>query len=468
MEKKEACGLFGITNHQQAFHLTTLGLFALQHRGEEAAGIATSNGEKIFLKSGLGKVDKVFAKNKFDPTTLANLLGSNQAIGHTRYSITGKPTIQNVQPLVIDHLKGKFALAHNGNLTNSKEIRESLEKKGSVFQTTMDSEVILHLILKSKAITLKEAIVDAVRKIKGAYSLLIMTKDTIYAVRDPHGFRPLCLGTVNGSMVVASETCALDLMGARYMGQVDAGTIVTIKKGKITEDAIFSTSNNISRCIFEMIYFSRPDSLIFGDSVYDFRKTTGKILAEESPVDADLVVPIPDSGNYAALGYAEKLNIPFELAITKNHYFGRSFIQPQQSDRDFTVKLKLNPIKNVIHKKKIILVDDSIVRGTTTRKKIKALRSVGAKEIHLRIASPPIKHPCYFGIDFPDRKKLIANNKTLKEITDFLEVDSLAYLSLDGLLKSTKQLGYCTACFSGKYPLKVKGSYSKEELELFN
>ena len=459
-EKKEACGLIGITNHREAVYLTTLGLFSLQHRGEEAAGIAYSNGERINLKSGLGKVHDVFSNNDYSK----DFSHAFQAIGHTRYSTTGKNNAKNIQPTLVDHLKGQFALAHNGNLINAKELKMELEKMGSVFQTSMDSEIFVHLIAKSKHLDFEEAIIEAVKKVRGSYSLLIMTKDTIYGIRDPQGFRPLCVGKFGDSLVVASESCALDLIEAKYMGQVHAGEMVILKNNVMEKRKIFPNPR-LSRCIFEMIYFSRPDSLVFGKSIYSFRKATGRILAEESPVDADVVIPIPDSGNCAALGYSEKLKIPLELGITKNHYFGRSFIQPEQSERDFLVKLKLNPIKNLILKKKIVLIDDSIVRGTTTKKKIKILRSVGAKEIHLRIASPPIKHPCYFGIDFPNQKELIANNKTLEEIRKFLGLDSLAYISLAGLLKSAEENNFCVGCFSGDYPLHVKEAVTKEVLQ---
>ncbi len=462
MEKKEACGLFGITNHAEAVHLTTLGLFALQHRGEEAAGIAYCVDKRIHLKSGLGKVNEVFANNDYKK----EFQNSYQAIGHTRYSITGGLSVKNIQPLVVRHLKGEFSIAHNGNLINAKELREKLERQGSVFQTTMDSEIFVHLIANSKAQNFEDAIAESVRQVRGSYSLLIMTSDTIYGVRDPNGFRPLCLGKLDDSLIITSETCALDLLNAKYMGQVHAGQMVVLKKNESRVKKIFSKPN-LSRCIFEMIYFSRPDSLIFGNSVYQFRKKTGKVLAQEAPVEADFVVPIPDSGNHAAIGYAEELKLPIEFAITKNHYFGRSFIQPEQSERDFYVKLKLNPIKNLINKKRIVLIDDSIVRGTTTKKKIKALKSVGAKEVHLRIASPPITHPCYFGIDFPDKSKLIANKMDLKEIKNYLELDSLAYISLQGLESAGNDLSYCKACFSGEYPLKIDGDQKKENLELF-
>jgi len=456
---KEACGLFGIMGHTDAATLTVLGLFALQHRGEEAAGIASSNGHKIFIHTGLGHVNK-----NFDTNIIKKLEGRN-AIGHTRYSVTGSPNVRNVQPILVEHTKGRIAVAHNGNITNSIELKRKLENKGAIFQTTMDSEIILHLIARSKHRDLKDAIIDSVKLLKGAFSLLFLTQDKIYAVRDPYGFRPLCLGMLDDANIVSSETSALDLVNAKYMGQVNPGEIVTLDRSGISREKIFNPKKGAS-CIFELVYFSRPDSLIFGQSVYQFRKDLGKTLAREYPVDADLVIPVPDSGVYAALGYAEEARLPFEMAITRNHYVGRTFIQPDQKLREYFTRIKLNPIKNIIHKKRIIIVDDSIVRGTTTRERIKLLRGVGAKEVHMRISCPPIKHPCFYGIDFPDPKKLIANNMTLTEARKYLNLDSLHYISLEGMLEAagTKNK-FCNACFTGHYPTRINSHLHKEALE---
>ena len=464
---REECGLFGVINHPEAYDLTIMGLFALQHRGEESSGIAVADNHTIKIKAGLGHVKKVFQSNQSHKSF--NSKGS-MSIGHTRYSITGSSSIsRNTQPIVAHHSKGSFAVAHNGNLTNAKALKLQLEQAGSIFQTSMDSEILLHLIARSKHADFKNSIIEALQFIEGAFSFLIITHDTIYAVRDPHGFRPLCFGKLDENIFsIASESCALDLIGAKYMGQVHAGEIYTFNHdGKYSRER-YAEVHKENKCIFEMIYFARPDSLIFGESVYNFRKEVGRILAREAPPpdNAQMVIPIPDSGNYAALGYASASNLPFEIGITRNHYIGRSFIQPKQTIRALSAKIKLNPIKNLIHKKSIVLVDDSIVRGTTTKKKIIALKNCGTKEIHLRIASPPIVSPCFYGVDFPNRADLIACQKNIQEMQKFLEVDSLVFVSLDGILKASHndKNSYCKACFTGKYPTKVHFNAHKEHL----
>ena len=458
---KESCGVFGVMNHEKAARLVVFGLFSLQHRGEEACGVVSCDGNRFHQHLCMGRVSESFDEN------IIRSLSGTTAIGHTRYSVTGTPGPKNIQPIVVRHIKGQIAVSHNGNLTNALELRRKLEKEGAIFQSTMDSEIILHLIVKSKKKTIRESIIDAARHLKGAYSLLIMTEEEIFALRDPWGFRPLCLGQINDgkTTVVASETCALDLIQARYMGQVDPGEMVSIRKEQpwLREHVI--PKEKMAACIFEMVYFSRPDSLVFGQSVYQFRRKAGAILAREAPVEADMVVPIPDSGTPPALGYAEATRLPLEMGITRNHYVGRSFIQPTQGRRESLARIKLNPIKNIIYNKRIVIVDDSIVRGTTTRERIRSLREAGIREVHMRIACPPIRHACHFGIDFPDPEKLIANRMSIEEIKQYLNLDSLAYLSLEGLLKAGEGKNYfCHACYSGDYPY-LAAETSKETLE---
>ncbi len=488
-DKKEACGLVGITQHPHATALTATGLFALQHRGEEACGIAWWDEGRIHSTLASGLVQKNFSHllgHKISPAEIQNAARLKTThppvIGHTRYSVTGGNELRNIQPLVVEHLKGSFALAHNGNLSNSRELKYKLEQRGAIFQTTNDSEIFVHLIAQSTASSFKDSIIDALQHIEGAYSLLILCKDQLYAIRDPHGFRPLCLGRIpitptQQAMVVASETCALDFMNAESMGSVRPGELVTLnvnaKDGAFTREPIFSTESirarkiQEARCIFELIYFSRPDSVVFNEPVYAFRKELGRLLAQEAPAEADIVVPIPDSGNIAALGYAEASGISLEFAITRNHYTSRSFIQPNKAVRKQMVSLKLNPIKHLIKGKRIIIIDDSIVRGTTTKAKIIQLRACGAKEIHMRVTSPPITHGCYYGIDFPDKSSLIANNKTIAEICEHLGLDSLAFIKLDTMLKATPtQKRFCTACFTGDYPTAIDIKQNKAVLSL--
>ena len=444
---KEYCGLFGVYGHKEASMLTYLGLYALQHRGEESCGIVSSNGKRIFQHKAMGVVPEVFDKN-----TLKKLKG-HLSIGHVRYSTTGSSVLKNAQPFLINHSRGRTAVAHNGNLTNSKELRKKLEKEGSIMQTTMDSELILHLIVKARSKDIKEALVEVLPQIQGSYSLLMLTDKLLIGARDPRGFRPLCIGKIGEAFVLASETCALDLVNAEYVRDVEPGEIVVISKNGLESIKPFPRVEK-AFCIFEFIYFSRPDSNIFTKNVYLTRKRLGKALAVENPVEADFVMPIPDSGVYAAIGYSEESKIPIEMGMIRNHYIGRTFIEPSQLQRDFKVKIKLNPIRDVLKGKKIIIVEDSIVRGTTSKARVSALREAGAKEIHMRVSCPPLISPCFYGIDFPTAKELIASKRSIDEIGSFIGVDSLKYLSLDGMLNSMllSKENFCTACFTKKYP----------------
>jgi len=459
--KKEYCGIFGIFDHPNAVDLTYLGLYSLQHRGEESCGMAVSDGRRIRQSTGMGLVPEVFNKNK-----LKGLKGK-RAIGHVRYSTTGSSILRNAQPFMINHHRFSISIAHNGNLTNAVQIRRQLEKEGAIFQTTMDSELVLHLLVRSKKERLAEKLTEALGKCEGAYAMLFLTDKKLVGVRDPYGFRPLCLGKKDGSYVLASETCALDLIGAEYVRDIEPGEIVIISEEGLSSVKPFLGVREAC-CIFEYIYFSRPDSNIFGGSVYQARKLLGMKLAEEHPVRADIVMSIPDSGNYAALGYAEKSGLPFEFGMIRNHYIGRTFIQPSQEMREHGVKIKLNPIKETLRGKKVVVVEDSIVRGTTTSGRIRAIRDAGAEEIHMRISCPPIRFPCYYGIDFPSRKELIANQlSSVDEIGDFIGVDSLKYLSLGGMIEAVEKSGrgFCTACFSGEYPTKISKKVNKRSLE---
>ena len=454
------CGIFGITNHKEAAKLTYLGLYALQHRGEESAGIVTGHCKKLLSYKGLGLVGDIFNKD-----VLKNLKG-DVAVGHVRYSTTGSTTTKNIQPFYIKHKKENLTIAHNGNLINTAELHGKLEKNGAIFQTTMDSEVIAHLFTHSNEKDYKKRIGNMLCQLQGAYSLVMLLNDVLIGARDPFGWRPLCIGKLNESYVLASETCALDLIQAKYVRDVEPGEIVFISKKGI-ECIKPCKEHKKAFCIFEYIYFSRPDSDIFGSNVYLSRKQLGKQLAKEHPVDCDLVMSIPDSGNYAAVGYAAALKKPCEVGMIRNHYVGRTFIQPSQFIRDFKVKVKLNPIKAVLKGKKVAVIEDSIVRGTTSKARIKALRNAGAKEIHMRVTCPPLKYPCFFGIDFPTKEELIASNQSIKDIAKHLGLDSLEYISLGGMLKSMKQPddNFCTACFSGNYPVTLPKKLSKYILE---
>ena len=455
------CGIVGVSNHKDAAKIVFLGLFALQHRGEEAVGIASYDKKHVHIAKNLGLVS-----DAFDEQSLKNLKGPI-AIGHTRYSTTGSSSFKNIQPFLVTHKSKPLAVAHNGNLTNTEYLYKKLEEEGSIFQTTMDSEIIVHLLAKGRNGDLKTWFLDVLSQLQGAFSLIFLVGDVIVGARDPQGFRPLCLGKIDDSYILASETCAMDLTRAKFIREIKPGEIVFIKGNTIESTFLpMDAKKNKSHCIFEDVYFARPDSNIFGDNVYEVRKRLGAQLAMEHPVKADFVMAIPDSGTYAALGYAQQLNLPYEIGLIRNHYIGRTFIQPTQFLRDFRVRIKLNPIENVIKGRKIIVVEDSIVRGTTSRSRVEELRRAGAKEIHMRISCPPIKHPCFYGIDFPSKKELIAANKTVKEIADFIKVDSLEYLSLEGMLKVVKDSkDYCHACFSGQYPVPIPKNTSKYLLE---
>lgn len=445
------CGVFGIFGNPEAANLTYLGLYALQHRGQEGAGIVAADEKNLRVEKGLGLVNDVFNKEK-----LARLSG-DRAIGHVRYSTQGEDTLKNVQPFLVSYSHGQLALAHNGNLTNAVYLRRKLEKSGSIFQTTSDTEIIIHLIARSQKESLRERICDALNQVEGAYCLLFLTEKALYAVRDPYGFRPLALGDLNGKWVVASETSAFDLIGAKFVREIEPGEMIKLSTEGIDNSFPFRKEKNC-QCVFEHIYFSRPDSLVFGKNVYDVRVAQGKQLAIEQPAEADIVVPVPDSGVPAAIGYAEQSKIPFQMGIIRNHYVGRTFIEPEQAIRNFGVKIKLNPIREVLNGKSVVMIDDSIVRGTTSRKIVQMLKSCGAKEIHVRISSPPILGPCFYGIDTPTKSELIASSKSMIQIRDFLGADSVGYLSIEGLLhvEGKEKSRFCTACFDDRYPILPK------------
>jgi amidophosphoribosyltransferase len=447
------CGVFGIFGHPEAAKMAYLGLYALQHRGQESAGIASTDGAQVFVHKSLGLVQEIFT-----PEVIARLPG-DASIGHTRYSTAGDNTLMNAQPVVIDCNKGKIALGHNGNLTNAIELRKKLEHRGSIFQTTSDTEVIVHLIARSQARNLTGAIADALNQVEGAYSLLLLTRDEIYAIRDPRGFRPLCLGRLDGAWVAASETCALDLIDAEYVRDVEPGEMVRISRSGL-ESLHFAPEKPLQQCVFEHVYFSRPDSLVFGMPVNRTRERLGRLLAKEHPVEADIVTPVPDSGVPAAIGYSADSGIPFRMALIRNHYIGRTFIEPSQAIRDFGVKLKLNPVRRMLEGQRVILVDDSIVRGTTSRKIVRLVRDAGATEVHVRISCPPTISPCYYGVDTPRREELIAANYSVEEIRKYLGADSLGYVSLEGLrlaMEDTDDTNhkFCTSCYTGSYPTEL-------------
>jgi len=446
---KEECGIFGVVSHAEAARIVYLGLYALQHRGQESAGIVSSNRNKLHLEKGMGYVADVF-----DESRLERLQG-DAALGHVRYSTAGESAALNAQPILVDCWRGPIALAHNGNLTNAASLRNELERDGAIFHSTSDSEVILHLISRSRRRTLQEAFVEALRVVQGAYSLALLTPEYLLAARDPHGFRPLCIGRVNGAYVIASETCAFDLINAEYIRDVEPGEVLRIEQNSLEFQRPLPREKS-SFCVFEHIYFSRPDSLVFGRTVNSSRREMGKNLAREQGIEADVVVPVPDSGVSAAIGYSQESGIPLEFGLIRNHYIGRTFIEPKQSIRNFGVKIKLNPVREILRGKRIVLVDDSIVRGTTSRKIVRIIRAAGAKEIHMRITAPPIISPCYYGIDIPTRSELIASTKSVEEIRDFIEADSLGYMSLDAMLRSVgDKAEFCSACFTGQYPTEV-------------
>jgi amidophosphoribosyltransferase len=444
------CGVFGIFGHPEAAKMAYLGLYALQHRGQESAGIASTDGTDIHVHKSLGHVQEIFT-----PDVIAQLPGE-VAIGHTRYSTAGDTSLMNAQPVVIDCNKGKLALGHNGNLTNALEVRRRLEHRGSIFQSTSDTEVIVHLIARSSARNLSGAIADALNQVEGAYSLLLLTRDEIYAIRDPRGFRPLCLGRLNGAWVAASETCAFDLIDAEYVREVEPGEMVRISRSGI-ESIRFAPEKPHQYCIFEHVYFSRPDSVVFGRPVNESRERLGRLLAQEHPAQADLVTPVPDSGVPAAIGYAAESGIPFRMGLIRNHYIGRTFIEPEQAIRDFGVKLKLNPVRRMLEGKRVVLVDDSIVRGTTSRKIVRLMREAGATEVHVRISCPPTISPCYYGVDTPRREELIGANNSVEQIRQFLGADSLGYLSLKSMRAAVEDTEgkFCTSCYTGSYPTEL-------------
>lgn len=455
----DECAVFGIFGHEEAANLTYLGLYALQHRGQEASGIVSGDGDQFFVQKGMGLVADIYNKSVLEK------LPGHMAIGHNRYSTAGGNDLKNVQPLIVNFALGNLALAHNGNLINAQVLRNELEAYGAIFQSTSDSEVIIHLIAHSKADSFLARVIDALSQVRGAFSIVLMTDNGLIAVRDPHGLRPLCLGRVRSSWIVASETCAFDLLDAEYVREIEPGELIVISDQGLDSHRPFPKVNP-AMCVFEYVYFARPDSRIFGaDVVYTTRKALGRQLAQESWVQADIVIPVPDSGVPAALGYAEGGGIRFETGLIRNHYVGRTFIEPEQSIRHFGVKVKLNAVSEVLYGKRVVVVDDSLVRGTTSRKIVKMIRHAGAKEVHMRISSPPIISPCFYGIDTPTKNELIASNHSTEEIRKYITADSLAYLSLDGMLKSAPGTPdrYCNACFTERYPIPFTRA---EELQL--
>ena len=448
---KDKCAVVGVYGHPEAANLVYLGLYALQHRGQESSGIASSDGESLYLERDMGLVAEIFT-----PERLSRLRGT-MAIGHNRYSTTGESAIINAQPFMVNYRHGSLAVVHNGNLINAHQIKKHLEDSGSIFQSNMDTEVIVHLVARSHQSSFIEALVEALKEVKGAYSLIFLREREMIAVRDPWGFRPLVLGKLKEGYVVASETCALDLIEAEFIREVEPGEIVTINEGGVHSFSPLPEERP-AHCIFEFIYFARPDSFIFDRDVYSIRKEFGRQLARESKVEADMVVAVPDSGMVAALGFSEEAGIPMELGLIRNHYVGRTFIEPKQSIRHFGVKVKLNPVREVLKGKRVVVIDDSIVRGTTSRKIVKMLRQAGAKEVHFRVSSPPITHPCFYGIDTPTRRELIASTHTVEEIRKYLTADTLQYLSMEGMIRCTghsmEDHPFCLACFSGNYPAK--------------
>ncbi len=459
---KEECGVFGIYGTEMAANLAYLGLYALQHRGQESAGIATSDGHHIYRYAGMGKVVEIFREGQIDS------LKGHMAIAHNRYSTTGSSFLRNAQPLRADSILGPIILSHNGNLVNAATVRYALEKEGTIFQTSIDSEVIVHLMARSGISDFLEALIHALKTIRGAYSLLVMNKNHLYAVRDPYGFRPLVLGKIKDAYVVASETCAFDIIDAEYIREVEPGELLEISPNGLKSYYPFERQKQ-SLCVFEYIYFSRPDSIIFGNSVHDMRIQLGSMLSRQAPVKADIVVPIPDSSIDATIGYSRESGIPYDMGMIRSHYIGRTFIEPSQSIRDFGAKIKYNVVRSVVNGKRIIVVDDSIMRGTTMRKIIKMFRLRGAKEIHIRISAPPTTHPCFYGIDIPTRSELIAATHTLEEIRKYLRVESIEYLTVESLLAAINRpdMHFCTACFDGNYPVEFEQNTEDTQKYLF-
>ena len=454
----DECGVFGVFGHPEAGNLTYLGLHGLQHRGQESAGIVSSNGDRLIEEKGMGQVARIFKRQQ------VRRLKGHLAIGHVRYSTAGQSNRANAQPLRIDSCKGEIAVGHNGNLTNAVALRNELEGAGSIFRTSSDTEVILHLIARSKKNNLEAAIVDALRQVEGAYSLVFMAPDRIIAVRDPRGFRPLSLGRLGDAYVITSESCALDLIDATLVRDLDPGEMVVISAAGLSSYRPFPPAAP-AQCIFEYVYFSRPDSMVFGRSVHEVRKRLGGELAVEHPVRADVVVPVPDSGVYAALGYSDASGIPLELGLVRNHYVGRTFIEPQQTIRNFGVKLKLNPVRSLLKGRRVVLIDDSIVRGTTSRKIVSMIRAAGAREVHMRISCAPTVGPCYFGVDTPRREELIASSQSVEQIEQFIRADSLGYLSLEGMYRAVGEgSAFCAACYTNEYPIPINAEESVQKI----
>jgi amidophosphoribosyltransferase len=453
---KEKCGVFGVYGHPDAARLAYFGLYALQHRGQESCGIVTGDGCRLITHRGLGLVPEVFNQE------LLEKLPGSHAIGHVRYSTSGSTLLINAQPFVVQHGGQMLAIGHNGTLTNAQEIRRRLEDSGSIFQSTMDTEVIVHLMAKHRNKGLVESLAAALAEVKGSYSLVLATADRVLAARDPRGFRPLSLGVLNGAWVVASETCAFDLVQADYLREVEPGEIVVMDRNGLHSVKPFPPEPP-KHCIFEFIYFARPDSRVFGKSVYKVRKRLGACLAREHPVEGDLVMPFPDSGTYAALGFADVMDMPFEMGVIRNHYVGRTFIQPSQTMRDFSVRVKLNPVREILKDKRVVVVEDSIIRGTTTRSRVKSLREAGAKEVILLVSCPPHRFPCYYGIDFSSKGELIASSQNVSQIRDFLGLDYLGYLSVEAMVEATEldPKNFCLSCFSGDYPVPMEADFSK-------
>ena len=460
----EECGVFAVYGHPEAANLAYLGLYALQHRGQESAGIVSSNGKALIAHRGMGLVADIFNNE------IISRLEGTSAIGHNRYSTTGSTTIKNCQPIVVEYKRGGLALAHNGNLVNFEELRERLESNGSLFQSSSDSEVIIHLIAASHAPTHPERVVEALAQVRGAYSLAVLTETSMIAARDPFGFRPLVLGRLQDATIIASETCALDLVRAEYVREIQPGEVLIIDEHGMRSILPFAPAP-AHRCIFEYVYFSRPDSLLYGRNVYQVRKQQGRALARECPADADIVVPVPDSGNPAALGYAQESKLPLEMALVRSHYIGRTFIEPRESIRHFGVKIKYNPVAELLRGKRVVLIEDSLVRGTTLSKVIPMLRQAGAREVHMRIAAPPTTNSCFYGIDTPTREELLASAHSVDEIRSFIGADSLGYLSWEGLysfLGEGPREGFCDACFTGKYPVEIPAHNGPHQLHLFD
>lgn len=445
----DQCGVFGVFGVEEAANLAYLGLHSLQHRGQEAAGIVSSNSEQLFVHRGMGLVQDVFTENVIEK------LPGDRAIGHVRYTTAGGSHIKNAQPLAADCAHGSISVAHNGNLTNDRVLRDELEKAGSIFSSDSDTEVFIHLIARSKGETMVDCVADALHQVEGAYSLVFLSPNELIAVRDANGFRPLCLGRLGDAYLVASEPPAFTLIGAEFIRDVEPGEMIVLNKDGMTSLRPFSAQGSRKMCIFEYVYFARPDASFDGISVYDSRKRMGHALAQEQPAPADIVIPVPDSGTAAALGFAESAGLPFEFGLIRSHYVGRTFIEPTQSIRHFGVRLKLHPVRHILEGKRVAVIDDSIVRGTTSRKIVKMIREAGATEVHLRISSPPTAWPCFYGIDTPTREELIAAQHSIEQVGDYVTANSIGYLSLEGLHKAVGGNGYCDACFSGNYPVAL-------------